>query len=359
MLLSADLTTLLGLALLTATVWAGAYRWTNRLLPFCLLSPVLRYSFALFTIPIRLQLSEWAGILLRWIGITVWVEGNSLIKNGVEMAVDPACMGLQLTGISVLAAIFFLIWQERIQTKALSWYWLVGYLLVIVLLTIFCNLFRIVLLVMFEALPNTWAHELLGLSCVVLYAWLPAWVLAQKLVSYVGTYEPAPARPVQVRFRSWIVGMGLLAIGLVTLLVAAQPHPTTPMEYKAVVAVIRNQYGNGCQIKALPNGFIQLAKPGLLIYVKPQSDWFSADHSPLACWRGSGYQLQHIHERSLDGHPVYSGELRKNGNVLYTTWWFTNGVVHTTSQLAMRSAMLRGDTHFALVNVTTSKQLFR
>lgn len=372
-MLSPDLTTLLSVALLVFTAWPVRHkngegwhrrwpgRWPNRLLVLLLLSPGLRYVSALFTFPIRLQLSAWAGDLLRMAGMDVQTEGNVLIMNSqsgvaIEMAVDPACMGLQLTGVSLLIALFLLIWQEKQAQKAVPPGWVVGYGLTVFGLTIICNLFRIMLLVAFEAMPDTWLHELIGLVCVAAYAWLPAWGLARLLVHYAGRVETVSAKRVGGSV-GW--GIGLLAGGLGVMAFTARPVAVRGNTAQLTVG----RMGIGTlshqpyQRKILSSGFVQLTAPGVLIYLKPQPDWFSADHSPTACWRGSGYELRRVRETVLNGHPAYVGELRRRGNMLYTAWWFTNGTTTTVSQLTMRTQMLRGEPGFVLVNVTVERLL--
>ncbi|MBD2752828.1 exosortase N [Spirosoma validum] len=356
-MLYADLTTLLTIALLLYVAFlrnAGRNRWISRLLALLLLSPGLRYVSALFMFPIRLQLSEWAGYLMQLAGLNVRTEGNILIKDNVEMAVDPACMGLQLTGVSLIVAFFALIWQEQETRKAVSLQWVVVYGITAFGLTIFCNLLRIIVLVLFEAMPGTWLHEGIGLLCVALYAWLPCWGLARWLVYETGQPEKSihltPAGV--IKSVSWGVGLLVAGFGLMTF-TALPAEPVTDLcQSKKYTALIGNKYGDlTCQ--TLTNGFVKLSKPGLLLYVKPQLDWFSADHSPMVCWQGSGYDLRRVREAMVDGHPAYAGELHKKGQVLYTAWWFSNGITTTISQLTMRSRMLRSETGFVLINVTT------
>ncbi len=359
-MLSVDLTTLLSVALLVFAGWpgtTGCSRWPSRLIALVLLSPALRYVSALFMFPIRLQLSAWAGRLLRLSGTNVAVDGNVLLKNGIEMAVDPACMGLQLLGVSLLVALFLLIWQERQTQRAVPFRWVVAYGLFTFGLTILCNLFRIMLLVTFGSLPGTWAHEGIGLVCVAAYAWLPSWGLARWLVRTTGKLETqlkiTPVR--MLKSAGW--GMGLLVVGLGVLAFTGRPDkPIANLcESATATSITWSGYGRGCSCKTLPNGFVQLSKPGVLLYLKPQLNWFSADHSPMACWQGSGYELRRVRETVLDGHPAYVGELRKKRQVLYTAWWFSNGKITTVSQLVMRRQILRGETGFALVNVTVDK----
>lgn len=355
-----DLTTLLSIALLLYAGLNGSairQRWGGRLLALLLLSPALRYGSALFMFPIRLQLSAWAGSLLSMAGLPVRAEGNLLVKNNVELAVDPACMGLQLTGVSLLVALFTLIWQEQQAKKAVPFWWVLAYGFIAFGLTIFCNLFRIMLLVVFEAMPGTWAHEGIGLVCVAVYAWAPAWALAWWLARKTGKSDESSRLSPTERFKSIGWGVGLLAVGIGLMAFAARPVKSVsdlhyPAQYRVLVGPT---YWQNCLSKTLVYGTIKLAKPGVLIYLKPQSDWFSADHNPMVCWRGSGYELRRVRESVVDDHPAYVGELHKKGRVLQTTWWFSNGTVTTISQLALRSQMLRGETGFVLVNVTLEK----
>lgn len=351
-----DLTFLLSAALLLYAGWpgsAGRSRWAGRLLALLLLSPALRYGSALFMFPLRLQLSEWAGSLLQRAGINVKVSGNMLIKNGIEMAIDPACMGLQMTGVSLLAALFMLIWQEQQTRRAVGFGGVFFYSSTAFGLTILSNLFRILLLVLFGAMPGTVAHEVIGLLCVVLYAWLPAWWLAQGFIRYVSKPDKSVGKPAGLKSVGW--GLGMLVAGCGTLAFTGRPVTPLPALSRSAAMALAEwpTMETNATYQQLPNGFMQLAKPGVLIYLKPQPDWFSADHSPMACWKGSGYDLRHVRETVLNGHPAYVGELRKNGRVLHTAWWFSNGSTQTVSQLTMRKQMLLGKPAFALVNVTT------
>ena len=362
---SIDLTTILSFVLLVFAWWPGSTgrnRWTGRLLALVLLSPGLRYFSALFTFPIRLQLSAWAASLLRRLDMNVEAEGNSLINHSpapgpIEMAVDPACMGLQMTGVSLLVGFFVLIWYEREMKKRVPFGWVCAFVLSVFGLTIVCNLFRIMLLVAFGAMPDTLAHEGIGLGCVVIYGWLPTWGLARMLVHRAG-FDDVAVDTSGSTLKSMGWGVGLLAVGLSIMAFAARPDkPMKDLCQSAQIAASGwHKYGADCQCKTLSNGFVQLAKPGILIYLKPQPDWFSADHSPTACWRGSGYELRRVHETTLDGHPAYIGELRKKNKILHTAWWFSNGKINTISQVAMRWQMLRSETTFMLVNVTLDKE---
>jgi exosortase N len=358
MTISFDLTTVLSVALILFVMGQKSTRnrWTGRLITLLLLSPGLSYLAALFTFPIRLQLSAWAGMLLRVAGMNVETAGNILIRQTtagpVEMAVDPACMGLQMTGVSLLVALFFLIWQEQQMQRAVSLGWVIGYSLAAFGLTVLCNLFRIVFLVAFNAMPGTTAHELIGLVCLVAYAWLLAWFLATMLVQRFGL--PIDVSANKLWHQAW--GIGLVLVGIGVMFLASRPvDQEAPHHFGSINPASYTH-------RQLAEGIVQLTKPGVLVYIKPQTDWFSIGHSPATCWRGSGYELRQVKETMIEGHPAYVGQLWQSThagpqkNVLYTAWWFSNGIDITTSQFAMRSDMLRNKVNYVLVNITTTNQ---
>lgn len=337
-----DLTLLLTIGLL---LYVGMRsHWTARLLALLLLSPVLRYGMTLFGFPIRLTLSTWAGELLRLARFGVKTVGNSLIYNGVEMAVDPACMGLQLTGASLLVAVGWIVWSERQAHKRVPLVWVLVYGLVAFGLTVLCNLFRIILLVLFHIAPTDPLHEGVGLVCVAVYAWLPLLVLARRLVKQFGQTD----WPVSTQTSRLAGGMGVTLLSLGIWISWLTGRPTT-------IPPVQNEHA-GYECKVLANGYLQCSRPGVLMYEKPLPDWWSAEHSPTACWTGSGYELRRI--REIRGNrPAYVAELHRNGQTLYTAWWFSNGRYQTTSQVDFRWRMAQASLHagtpvFRLVNIT-------
>ena len=342
-----NLLSFLPLALLAFAAWPGQPRrgtWLLRLLALLMLSPLLRYVGAMFGFAMRLRLSEWAGSLLQRVGLSVRVDGNMLVLHGQEMAVDPACMGLQMTGFTLLLAVFWLLAYGRRQVRSLPTGWVLTYLAVALLLTLLANLMRIVLLVLFGLGPDYPLHELAGLACVTVYAWLPLWGLAHWLVGRFGkVMVPGVNYRTSMRYTMLSVAPVLLIGWLCFAFIrpTARPFPMTKR--------------TGYVQKSTQFGFVQYSRPGELIYAKPLPDWYSLEHNPAVCWRGKGYTLNRIREVVIAGQRVYVGELKKGRQTLQTAWWFTNGTHQSISQIDVRTRMLRGEPGFALINVTVAE----
>jgi exosortase N len=94
----------------------------------------------------------------------------------------------------------------------------------------------------------------------------------------------------------------------------------------------------------------------VLIYVKPIPEFFTGEHTPLICWKGSGYEFRGIVKTSVDANEIYIGRLEKGNEVLFTAWWYSNGIVSTIDQWDWRSRMLVGEDRFCLINVTAASQ---
>jgi exosortase N len=89
----------------------------------------------------------------------------------------------------------------------------------------------------------------------------------------------------------------------------------------------------------------------LLIYVKPAVSFYSADHSPIICWKGSGYKIVQEQIIEINNQRVYFSELLQNNDHLYTTWWYDCGAEKTISQFKWRTRSLIKGNKYLLVNV--------
>jgi exosortase N len=112
------------------------------------------------------------------------------------------------------------------------------------------------------------------------------------------------------------------------------------------------------EMVAMPmkNGITRFSGDDVLIYVKSIPEFFSGEHTPLFCWRGSGYTFSKIQESEINGRMMYIGELTKGDEILHTAWWYSNGRTETTSQFEWRWKMFADQDRFYLINVTSATQ---
>ncbi len=342
-------------ALLTITIlfWVEAFVGKTTLLPLAwlvVLSPFFRYVSTVFSFPIRLQLSSWAGSLLSACGFPVKVLGNAIQMGDTEFSVDVACMGLQMIELSLLLSLFLVAHYERTFHKQLHWLWLVGIAGCTLLLNTLSNLLRIILLIVFHILPENPMHDGVGLACLVVYVIVPMAVGIRWLYQSQGRSIQIVSSQNQKPPYRLAVGLGALVLGIVFTQALLLPKPVTPSPSIAVNSL------PGFTKQVTTDGIVQLTGASQLIYIKPIAAFYVAEHSPLICWRGSGYNFTQVAKQKIHGMEVYTGILQKGKERIYTAWWFDNGTHRTIDQWEWRWQMLRGEKNFNLVNVNVSRK---
>src|SRR5437899_2661838 len=86
---------------------------------------------------------------------------------------------------------------------------------------------------------------------------------------------------------------------------------------------------SGFAITDMDDGVTKMVNDAILIYVKPIPEFFSGEHTPLICWKGSGYTFKNVGKSEVGGKEIYYGQLVKKNETLYTAWWYDNGTVQT------------------------------
>ena len=311
-----------------------------------LMSPVFQYFINTFSFPLRLELTQLAGILFNVAGADVAVKGNVIIHRGNEFSVDPGCMGLKMMETSLLVGAMLIgFYQKRFQ-RQLKIGKLVFYLGLIVILNIVANLIRIVLLVQFSVLPGTFTHELTGIICLVMYVFLPAAWLASFIIKRSAGQDNKMVQCNGVSGKSVI--LHLLLFGCISLLAVRVSNADT---YKIPDISSIKSAGNYSVTEYAP-GILKLQDTNALIYIKYIRGFYDTDHNPMICWKGSGYVFEQVQVEKMGARKIYTGMLTNGPEKLYSAWWYGNDHATTVSQFEWRWKMLNGEKMFAVINVT-------
>ena len=318
------------------------------LLALVLSSPVFEYMLNVFSFPIRLQLTAWVGQLLVTAGMAVQITGNTISYNGFEFSVDPACMGLHMLTVSFLAGLMLVTIYQKTERKRLGLRFLLLYFLALFGCNLLCNLFRMLCLIYFVLLPDTPMHTIAGLLCFGVYVLLPAGLLSRWMVRRWGVTAGKDnatgiaAGPPSLWLRNALVACIVIAAGL----------NARRLQQRVLAGPVISKAGY--TVTQLPGAVTQLQNKEVLVYLKAIGGFYTTEHHPMLCWRGSGYEFRKVQERQLPQHTVYTAVLEKKGELLYTAWWYTNGQHATTSQLQWRWNVLRGARDYTLVNITAA-----
>jgi exosortase N len=316
-----------------------------------IITPLFKSVADVFSFPIRLVLTKWAGTALSLMGSGIHVQGNMIVTNGEEFSVDPACMGLQMTITSLLCAIMIIGFYQKKCQKVLSARVVFAVLLLVMGLNIGSNLLRIILLVWFRIMPDTVMHDVAGIMCLLVYVIAPALLLLRWAINRYGYPEQAHRRRYVLRSALKMSLLNVSLAGVILLALVSRPFIATEN------AGIKQAAGiPGFAVAMLPGDIIRLQNDSLLVYIKRIPNGYYSEHHPMICWKGSGYNFYRVQETPVDGHRIYTARLQQQQDILYTAWWYDNGLVSTNSQLQWRWDALLGAHPYSLVNVTAASE---
>ena len=315
-----------------------------------IMSPIFQYAANTFSFPIRLQLAQWVGVMMKWISASTSIRENIIYHKNGEFSVDPACMGLNMLVTSLLLGYSLLAYCQR-KYDLLFRNWMVFiYTIGIIVLNIISNLFRIFLLVQFSVLPGTIMHDVVGLACMLIYVMLPAGLLLMKYRA-----QPFLSSRSDTKTLHTATPRYLLHTLLFTMILFATQRVIATDTFKAFEK-IENCVVADYKITCFAPGILKLENNTSLVYVKYLRGFYDTDHNPAICWKGSGYELSETKMDAAGEVPVYTSMLVNGTETLYTAWWYSNNVSHTVSQLEWRWAMLQGKGPYAIINVTTNNK---
>ena len=313
------------------------------------MSPFFIQVVTILGFPLRLMLSGLAGEMLNLVGVDVQVSGNMMILDGAMFSVDEACMGLNMLAISLLMGVFVLAFHHRLANKTLGLYAAGLFFAVVLILNMVANVVRIVALVYFRVPAEDPMHEVIGILCLIVYVVIPLQFLGRWLVRKYGKPKRDTASALMFNRRNFFVAA---VIPLLVLFVGATMDNN---RQSSSVTHANVQFGNA-KPELLSDGITKISTDDLLIYVKTIPEFFTGEHTPLMCWKGSGFEFSGIATTTVAGITIYKGTLVNGGKTLHTAWWYSNGRVETISQVDWRMRMFKGEPGFCLVNVTAGDE---
>jgi exosortase N len=331
------------------------YGKTNIFIPVILvfLSPVFQYFINVFSFPIRLQLTAWAGSIMNSIGMDNVVQGNMILHKGNEFSVDPACMGLNMLQLSFIVGVVLMAHFRQRTSKNFSWTGIALVFSMVLLLNVIANLLRMICIVQFTILPETLLHDITGLVFFLAYIILPLYFLVKKMASRIKTGKKTDQhRTVRSMPAKKIWSINLLLL----ILLSISSFKNIELKDRPVENWGTTPCVKGYTVQCLPQQVLKLEKKGSLVYIKKIPAFYNADHTPYICWRGSGYSFQHIEKQLIGTYMVYAGKLKKDKDELFTAWWYQSREKSTVNQFSWRWDMLMGKGNYYVMNVTTSNR---
>jgi exosortase N len=313
-------------------------------LPFIFLmsiSPALYYVVNIFSFPIRLQLSELTCYLFNLVGLTMVNKGSYFVlAGGQEFHIDQACVGLKMFGTGYISALIILAFKQQKLGLQIPFVKLVFWMLVITVLLLLTNLFRIMGLVFFRSMPDTLSHNLIGLFALLVYAILPYYFLVNQ---YLNINIIQNQNQFLGKFR-------IVQIPLVFLVIAAFlsfKFKENRVEQRRDLVLAQLEIP-GFTKEEKEDGVMEFRNDSLLIYIKPAIRPFEGGHPPQICWRASGFELSNFNELTSGSSSYMFGLLKKNKQQQFTAWWYDNGSVQTVHEWEWRK---KNEAPFRVINI--------
>ena len=320
-------------------VWAGSF-WMalllaeqmgyglSRLTPLLILCvpPVSDLPAIALGFELRMMLSHLAGAVLSSVDPETQVHGNLIVFRGLSYAVDPACEGLKMGGVSVLLALAVLARTAR-----------TGRVLIVLglpLLWLCANLFRILVLVVFRIPAGGARHEIIGIALFAAMLVFPL-LLTGLLFPGHALLRTAHVRP-PPRFVVQIL-VALLPLGVLLTLYLGPEQPKLRSPWPEHILAFRLDPSS---TRSDPRIAVYHSGEQTLI-LKRSLFALGTAHDPRICFEALGFAVTERPPRMVGGQPVRVAHLtRDRAYVLY--WWHRYPGGHAASELDWRSARLRG-----------------
>ncbi len=262
------------------------------------------------------------------------IEGVNFYINNAKITIDTACMGLSMFKTGLLTGAILLTLEEKKQQKYFGIIPIVVFCLIVILLNIISNYFRIVTLVILGCTQDNTLHHLVGLLCFGMYQVLP-------MIAIINYFKPKKSEVEVTSFQSKKRPI-ILTFGVLFL---------TSLEVKSpdnndLLKNLNPKYDvkNGIWVS---DEVFKISTPNKLIYIKTPS------HKPLICWTGNGYTITESKEIFVGNEKVWFSIMEKNNIQYQSVWWYECGAKKYTSFLEVMCLKLIFNEPIRLINETS------
>lgn len=266
------------------------------------------------------------------------IEGVNFYVKGAKVTIDTACMGLSMFKTGLLTGALLLTLEERKTQKYFGILPIVAFCLVVIVLNIASNYFRIITLVLLNCTQENMLHHTIGLLCFALYQVVP-------MVLLMRYFKPKNTEAVPVAFLP-----KLLPIAFAFLLIAVTSWEMKNEQRHDLLENLNAGY-DITKGKWVNEEVFKIETPQKLTYIKTPS------HKPLICWTGDGYKIIESKEITQEQEKVWFNVMEKDGVLYKSYWWYECGSKKYTSFVEVMLMKLVYNEPIRLINEVSSEKL--
>lgn len=315
------------------------YYFTKRfsfiaLICILLFSTIFNKFFEHLTSEVKQALCESVYVVLKNFILIDKIEGVNFYINGAKVSIDTACMGLSLFKTGLLFGAILLTLEERKQQLYFSVFQIIGCSLIIILLNIISNYFRIITLILLNCTEENVLHHAVGLVCFLVYQVLPMLFLIRYL-------KPKKVEIIVEEKRSSIVPVLISFLVLI-----ATSFEIKNEQHLDLLSNLNPKYDTKKGVW-IDNEVFKIQTLDTLIYIKTPS------HKPLICWTGNGYKITESKEILHGNEKIWFNKMEKNNIQYISIWWYEcDGKKYTSFVKVMLMKLIYGKP-IRLINETS------
>jgi exosortase N len=300
-----------------------------------LFSTLFNKFFDHLTTEIKQHLCYFAFITLKNFVSIDRIEGVSFYIDNVKITIDTACMGLAMFKTGLLIGAVLLTLEEKKQKKQYTIFQIVLFCLIIVILNILSNYFRIIALILFNCTKENVLHHSIGLLCFIVYQIAPMIFLIRY---FKGKKEEIKIETVSTNYWPMLLSFMVILVTSFEMKKEKELDLLSGLSSKYTI-----QKG-----KWVANDVFKLTKGDTLVYIKDPI------HKPLICWTGDGYKITDSKEMLIQNQKVWFNRMEKNGLLFDSYWWYESGNKKYTSYIEVMWQKLLYNKPIRLINETTA-----
>ena len=266
------------------------------------------------------------------------IEGVNFYTNNAKISIDTACMGLSMFKTGLLTGAFLLTLEERKQQKFFSIIQILLFCLIIVVLNLISNYFRIITLILFNCTEENALHHTIGIICFAFYQILPMLFLIRL---FKPTIEEISSKPMSLKMLPIIIISGIV---LITSLEIKKEQNQNILEN------LDPKYTSQKGVWANKEVY-KIVTPGKLTYIK------TPVHKPLICWTGNGYKIIESKKIIRNQEEIWFVKMEKDNIRYFSYWWYECGNKKYTSLVEVLSIKLFYNKPVRLINETSKTEL--
>ncbi|RED22181.1 exosortase N [Flavobacterium cutihirudinis] len=327
---------LLALALFVCLLYYSFTQKFSFIAFICILlfSSVFSTFFDYMTTEIKQILCYYVYIVLKNFIAIDKIEGVNFYINNAKITVDTACMGLSMFKTGLLSGAFILTLEEKKQSKYFNILQILLFCVLIIILNIISNYFRIITLILFQCTQENVLHHTIGILCFLFYQIVP-------MLFIIRFFKPK-TEEIQIKKQQYkfIIVIIVTAIMFATSFEIKKTQPNNLLENLSSEYSIQNGTWVNSEV-------FKISTPNKLIYIKTPA------HNPLVCWTGNGYKIIEKKEVLRGNKKIWQVKMEKN-NIQYNSyWWYECNRKKYTSLPEVLLIKLFTNKSVRLINETT------